>query len=87
MKDIDLRTQISRLLWHSRSVSFTKAVFSSIKQYYTPLVPTKRKIILSGTPIQNDLEEFFAMINFVNPGILGEGSPPLPFFRLSSLAN
>lgn len=33
---------------------------------------SKRKIILSGTPIQNDLEEFYSMIEFVNPGILGE---------------
>ncbi|XP_072269343.1 DNA repair and recombination protein RAD54B, partial [Pyxicephalus adspersus] len=30
-----------------------------------------KRIILSGTPIQNDLQEFFALINFVNPGILG----------------
>lgn len=32
---------------------------------------TARRIILSGTPIQNDLTEFFAMVNFVNDGVLG----------------
>ncbi|ETN43026.1 uncharacterized protein HMPREF1541_02184 [Cyphellophora europaea CBS 101466] len=32
---------------------------------------TPRRIILSGTPIQNDLSEFYAMANFVNDGCLG----------------
>ncbi|EXJ83670.1 DNA repair and recombination protein RAD54B [Capronia coronata CBS 617.96] len=32
---------------------------------------TRRRVILSGTPIQNDLGEFFAMVNFVNDGCLG----------------
>lgn len=32
---------------------------------------TRKRIILSGTPIQNDLGEFYAMVNFVNDGCLG----------------
>ncbi|KAK8237051.1 DNA repair protein, SNF2 family [Phyllosticta capitalensis] len=30
-----------------------------------------RRVILSGTPIQNDLSEYFALLNFANPGYLG----------------
>ncbi|GME73736.1 unnamed protein product [Ambrosiozyma monospora] len=32
----------------------------------------KRRIVVTGTPIQNDLQEFYTIINFINPGILGE---------------
>jgi len=31
----------------------------------------KRRVLLSGTPMQNDLEEFFAMVDFTNRGVLG----------------
>ncbi|CAG5131339.1 unnamed protein product, partial [Candidula unifasciata] len=31
----------------------------------------KRRILLSGTPIQNDLLEYFSLLHFVNKGILG----------------
>jgi len=34
-------------------------------------LPARRRILLSGTPVQNDLQEFFAMINLVSPGLLG----------------
>ena len=30
-----------------------------------------KKFILSGTPMQNDLSEFFFVVDFVNPGVLG----------------
>ena len=28
----------------------------------------RRRVLLSGTPMQNDLEEFFSMVDFTNPG-------------------
>lgn len=34
----------------------------------------KRRILLSGTPIQNDLQEFYTLVNFVNPEILGSST-------------
>ncbi|MCJ1392410.1 DNA-dependent ATPase protein rad54 [Xylographa bjoerkii] len=30
-----------------------------------------RRVILSGTPIQNDLTEYFSLLNFANPNLLG----------------
>lgn len=33
---------------------------------------TERRVILSGTPLQNDLSEFFTAIDFVNPSLLGK---------------
>lgn len=32
---------------------------------------TTKRIILSGTPIQNELSEFYMMVDFVNPDLLG----------------
>jgi DNA repair and recombination protein RAD54 and RAD54-like protein len=34
-------------------------------------LPVKRRVLLTGTPMQNDLEEFYAMVDFTNRGILG----------------
>ncbi|XP_014475589.1 PREDICTED: DNA repair and recombination protein RAD54B-like [Dinoponera quadriceps] len=37
-------------------------------------IDCKKRVILTGTPIQNDLREFYALVDFVNPGILGTPS-------------
>ncbi|KAG0717924.1 DNA repair and recombination protein RAD54B [Chionoecetes opilio] len=37
-------------------------------------LPCKRRILVTGTPIQNDLQELFALVDFANPGVLGTQS-------------
>ena len=34
----------------------------------------RRRVLLSGTPMQNDLNEFFAMVDFTNPDLLGDAA-------------
>ncbi|GFO23418.1 DNA repair and recombination protein rad54 [Plakobranchus ocellatus] len=37
-------------------------------------LPCRRRVVLTGTPVQNDLQEFFSIVEFCNPGILGSSS-------------
>lgn len=34
-------------------------------------ITTPHRVVLSGTPVQNDLNEFFCLVDFVNPALLG----------------
>lgn len=46
---------------------------NSENQTYQALVQLncQRRVLLSGTPIQNDLLEYFSLVHFVNMGMLG----------------
>lgn len=41
-------------------------IFRTVSQ-----IESKRRIILSGTPMQNNLREFYAMVEWIKPGLLG----------------
>ncbi|XP_065905293.1 DNA repair and recombination protein RAD54-like [Dysidea avara] len=63
---------------HSRQVGLVicdegHRLKNSENQTYAAIsqLKTNRRILLSGTPIQNDLLEYFSLVHFVNVGILG----------------
>ncbi|KAK2196737.1 bifunctional Helicase [Babesia duncani] len=37
-------------------------------------LPAKMRLMLSGTPIQNDLNEFYALVSLCNPNVLGDAA-------------
>ncbi|EPQ32395.1 uncharacterized protein PFL1_00591 [Pseudozyma flocculosa PF-1] len=48
-------------------------------------IKVRRRVILSGTPIQNDLSEYFALLNFANPELLGSKTEFRKNFELAIL--
>ena len=73
-----IRTHISRLIKHKDCCDLlvcdeAHRLKNSDNQTSKALasIPVQRRVLLTGTPMQNDLQEFFAMVDFTNPGVLG----------------
>ena len=73
-----IRTHISRLIKHRDCCDLlvcdeAHRLKNSDNQTSRALasLPVQRRVLLTGTPMQNDLQEFFAMVDFTNPGVLG----------------
>lgn len=60
---------------------------NSDNQTYQALdsLKTSRRVLISGTPIQNDLLEYFSLVHFVNSGILGTAHEFKKHFELPIL--
>ncbi|KAL8277804.1 hypothetical protein RQP46_009787 [Phenoliferia psychrophenolica] len=63
-----------------RLKSSTSQLTIALKKLSTP-----RRVILSGTPMQNDLGEFHSMVDFVNPGVLDSYAAFKKIFELAIL--
>lgn len=78
-----LNCALLSLCYHRRVICNYKMYFfvlqqghrlkNSENQTYQALMGlnAKRRVLLSGTPIQNDLLEYYSLVHFVNQGILG----------------
>ena len=43
------------------------------------LVDAPMRVLLTGTPVQNDLDEYAAVMDFACPGLLGDAAEFIPF--------
>lgn len=57
--------------WYFQLMRNSSMYSFALKSQLLSQLNTNRKVLLTGTPVQNDLKEFFTLADFVNPGILG----------------
>lgn len=64
---------LSKFNWHYIILDESQAIKNPDAQVTKSLqiLSAKNKLILSGTPVQNNTHDLFAQFNFINPGFLG----------------
>ena len=69
---IDLE-ELMKFHWHYVVLDESQAIKNPEAQVAkaVTLLKAKNKLILSGTPVQNNTQDLFAQFNFLNPGLLG----------------
>ena len=65
------KTPVSRLAVSRPFIPTVGVVAESLTFQALNSLNVQRRVILSGTPIQNDLSEYFSLLNFANPNFLG----------------
>ncbi|MVN21568.1 DEAD/DEAH box helicase [Mucilaginibacter arboris] len=65
---------LSRFSWHYIILDESQAIKNPDAQVTKSLqlLKAENKLILSGTPVQNNTYDLFAQFNFINPGFLGQ---------------
>lgn len=66
LKNIDGTKTINSLKYSFIFISVSKLIINTSRS-----CRAKFRLVLTGTPIQNDLEELYALISFVSPHLLG----------------
>lgn len=66
--------QLSKFNWHYIVLDESQAIKNPAAQVTQclKLLKAKNRLILSGTPVQNNTSDLYAQFNFINPGFLGQ---------------
>ena len=75
---------LRRVTWDHCILDEAQKIKNSKSQVYAAAIGLKahHKLVLSGTPLQNNLQELWSLFSFVQPGLLGD----LPFFEKKFVA-
>ena len=70
---------LQSIYWHYCILDEAQRIKNCKSQAYEAAIKlsTEHKLVLSGTPMQNNLQELWSLFNFVEPNLLGD----LQFFE------